>query len=300
LPLIAVSDVHLGYLEGKDSISDTKNFISFLGKLAERTDITDFVICGDLLDMWRRDLVGVTLENLHILKMIQDLQPKINVHLTDHYYPFHLTKCDPKKCLRLTEGNKAYYFKHGYDFEYIMKISEEFFDLLCDTSDDSGEFLSALWDRLDLKAKKQIIDLLKEVENKQEDMQNPLVDLLEIIDLLKEENKQKDKKQNPLVDLLEILEKKPGERLHLQGNRFNVPDIGSNKKNYLGRTYTPVLVYGHTHKPFHHQNEINLGSWLKTEEKHNTYLEVINDKERLMVWNKDDWDKNEEITKEVA
>lgn len=269
--IIAVSDVHLGYLKDKESISDTRNFIEFLKKTADRTDITDFVICGDLLDMWRRDIAGVTLENLHILKMIQELQPKndptlqprIKVHylagnhdyhichLNKHYYPFDLTGRDPKEYLRLTEGNKAYYFKHGYDFEPLMKLMECNFDLLCSHSDESGEFMSRLWDELNYEVK------------------------------------------NILAYLLNL---SPAQRSLLPRNGFNEPDIESLKEyelNNYGPTYTPVLVYGHTHKPFHHQNVINLGSWLKDiEEKHNTCLEIVNDKERLIVFDKDKCDKN--------
>ena len=77
--IIAVSDVHLGYMNASktESFSDKKSFVSFLDGLAGRDDITDFVICGDLLDMWRRDMVGVTIENLDILSRFQKLASKM-------------------------------------------------------------------------------------------------------------------------------------------------------------------------------------------------------------------------------
>jgi UDP-2,3-diacylglucosamine pyrophosphatase LpxH len=249
--IIAVSDVHLGYMKNKkESLSDTKNFISFLEDLAKRNDITHFVICGDLLDMWRRDMVGVTIEILHILEMIQDLQSKMEVlylagnhdyhicHLTKYNYPFGLMEgIDPKGGKKITEeGGKTYLFKHGYDFELLMKKCECFFDLLCSTSDEAGEFKSWLWDQLKLDpiTKKLLSALLKTIEER----------------MLMPENE-------------------------IDPNPFIKSSLQKDE----------VLVFGHTHKPFHSQDKINLGSWIKYPEKmHNTYLEVIKDQERLLVW----------------
>jgi len=88
--IIAVSDVHLGY-----SLSDKENFGKFLDDLAKKGninkngDINHFVICGDLLDMWRRDMAGVTIENLDILSKLQNLKnlnPSIEVHYLGRAY----------------------------------------------------------------------------------------------------------------------------------------------------------------------------------------------------------------------
>jgi UDP-2,3-diacylglucosamine pyrophosphatase LpxH len=56
MTIIAVSDVHLGYKN-----CDKKSFKDFLDYVAVREDITDFVILGDFLDMWRRDIAGFTM-----------------------------------------------------------------------------------------------------------------------------------------------------------------------------------------------------------------------------------------------
>ena len=134
--IIAVSDVHLGYMNASkmESFSDKKSFVSFLDGLAGRDDITDFVICGDLLDMWRRDMVGVTIENLDILSRFQKLASKMKVHymagnhdyhiryLTRFPYPFGFTECiDPRKGIALQDGGKTFLFKHGYDFEPLCR-----------------------------------------------------------------------------------------------------------------------------------------------------------------------------------
>ena len=90
--IIAVSDVHLGYMNASktESFSDKKSFVSFLDGLAGRDDITDFVICGDLLDMWRRDMVGVTIENLDILSRFQKLASKMKVHYMAGNHDYHI------------------------------------------------------------------------------------------------------------------------------------------------------------------------------------------------------------------
>jgi UDP-2,3-diacylglucosamine pyrophosphatase LpxH len=63
--IIAVSDVHLGYLkedDSKQSLSNKTGFCDLLRDIEARDDINHLVICGDMLDMWRRDMVGVTIE----------------------------------------------------------------------------------------------------------------------------------------------------------------------------------------------------------------------------------------------
>ena len=90
--IIAVSDVHLGHVNAgrTENFSDKNNFISFLDSLAKRDDITDFVICGDLLDMWRRDMVGVTIENLDILNRFRTLQSKMKIHYLAGNHDYHV------------------------------------------------------------------------------------------------------------------------------------------------------------------------------------------------------------------
>ena len=56
--IIAVSDVHLGYNE-----CNKNEFNSFINNIDEN-NCNRLVICGDFLDMWRRETVGVVLENI--------------------------------------------------------------------------------------------------------------------------------------------------------------------------------------------------------------------------------------------
>ncbi|MGD1061518.1 MAG: hypothetical protein ABR879_08695, partial [Methanomassiliicoccales archaeon] len=56
---IVVSDVHLG-----SEKSDKEAFNAFLISLHDDNEVTDLVLLGDLVDMWRRDASGVFLENM--------------------------------------------------------------------------------------------------------------------------------------------------------------------------------------------------------------------------------------------
>jgi UDP-2,3-diacylglucosamine pyrophosphatase LpxH len=74
--IIAVSDLHLGYLkkdDKKQSLSNKSGFCDLLEDLDARDDINHLVICGDMLEMWRRDMVGVTIENIDVLNKLKSL-----------------------------------------------------------------------------------------------------------------------------------------------------------------------------------------------------------------------------------
>ena len=323
MAIIAISDVHLGYMINEKELADTKKFIDFLGHLAkgdlvDKDHVTDFVICGDFLDMWRRDMAGVVIENLHILKMIQHLQPRknpkgpeINVHylagnhdyhighLKKYYYPFDFKKgIDPTKGFELPdkESGKTYWFKHGYDCEPLMLEAKRrhVFDLLSCTSDEIGDFQSLLWNifskieafgKFDIKAILGCIadgDAIKIIESLFQ-LSNSLVS---------------PEQKEPIKKLRKNILKSFDERILLKGNRFKMSDY----LKYLKEN--EPLVFGHTHKPFHYEKgnkkAINLGSWIKDDSSqgeriHNTYLEIKDGQERLLVYLGEN--KKEEIPK---
>ena len=296
--IIAVSDVHLGYMNANktESFSDKKNFVSFLDGLAGRDDIRDFVICGDLLDMWRRDMVGVTIENLDILNRLQKLTSKMKVHyiagnhdyhiryLTRFPYPFGFTeRIDPRKGLPLQDGGKTFLFKHGYDFEPVMSESECFFDLLCSTSDEAGEFKSWLYDtisNIDAVRWQDIETALK--------MFGGLIDdtVKRAIRALFQPRSCDASGGNAMglpkkAVLSALLDKTTEERMNGKDGGFNFNALkmaalnaGKNEKN-------TVLVFGHTHRPFHTPNVINLGSWIQGYPSYDTYLEISNGNAKL-------------------
>ena len=80
---IVVSDVHLGT---EDSNRD--KFTEFIENLGD--DVERLVLLGDIFDFWRRDPVGVLLENIDMVQKLLSLEPEINVFFVVGNHDFHL------------------------------------------------------------------------------------------------------------------------------------------------------------------------------------------------------------------
>ncbi len=244
--IIAVSDVHLGYMnpdDKKESLSNKDDFEKFLDMVANRDGIDKLVLCGDVFDMWARDMVGVFIENADILYKLQMLQSKMEVYYVignhDYYvrklknfrYQFSFYKGD---ILTLQDSGTTYRFKHGYDFEPIM--NEIYFDALCYSNDELGNIAS--------RAYKVWTNWYEKFtgEGQFESMLEPAKKRLSPAKITD-------------IELRACRSVKDGE----------------------------ILVFGHTHKPFINKkgNVVNLGSWTKDSEVPNTYLEVKDGKMKL-------------------
>lgn len=250
--IIAVSDVHLGYDK-----SDKDAFRDFLFVVSEMKNIDKFVICGDCLDMWRRDMAGVIIENMDILHQLQLLKSenKMEVHYIVGNHDYHLTKLNHEyhypftfyeskihkdllnpdyfQPLPLKDGGKIFRFTHGYEYEPIMRASRHAFDMLCYSSDEIGDFGSDAWERLrGMLTGLQIKEIVRPASERLND--------------------QKIKKIEKIASEIRLQEDE-------------------------------TLVFGHTHKPFINRDGtmVNLGSWVKEYDVHNTYLEIKNGKMTL-------------------
>jgi UDP-2,3-diacylglucosamine pyrophosphatase LpxH len=258
--IIATSDQHLG--------SDTSNqssFEEFLDQII-RTDttITDFVLLGDVVDMWRRDASGVFLENRKIFENILSLPKNIKVHyvygnhdyhlryLEDHSYPFEF-----KECLRLFKDGMKYRFVHGHRFDGLQQ--EELLDPLCRTmSDDLGDIESVVWAMLT----RDLSDL--------------------------------EYFSYPISEKREILEKVE-ELLQKPETRFAVTSGAIMKEACSSVVPGEILVFGHTHVPFINESGtvVNTGCWVNEAPIHNTYVRLEAGGPRLFEFRKG------EITKRV-
>ena len=239
--LIAVSDVHLGYKH-----CDRDAFSRFLDWVAVQEDVSDLVIAGDLLDMWRRDMVGVTLENSDIIsKMIAMQQDGINVHYiagNHDYCVRHLTifpnKFNFTSKLELTEGDTKYKFIHGWEIDPDQ--SSIYFDALCHTSDRYGRLADRVWDVYSRWI-------------------SPLAYPAEWL------RRRKTKKE------MEVMLKPPEERGLIQIHDTVSPiEMGTATMN------GEVLVCGHTHVPriIESDNYVNCGSWCCNERIFDTYVAI--------------------------
>ena len=253
--ILAVSDIHLGY-----SQSNVDEFDAFLQTTIGRTDVDILVVLGDFIDMWRRDISGLFLENHQILQSLLTLQQKKKVFYVAGNHDYHLLKLvdhkypiEFKKELTLPENEVTYVFKHGYEFD-----SEQWppvMELLCDnTSDEVGQVRSDIWDRLTSTG--QTLESIKY-----------LIELLHFT------------KENYVQHLLTP----PKVRLSATFGEVEKKAAQSVQEGQL-------LVFGHTHRPFVSptQNLVNAGSWVNDEETYNTYVELDGKNIRLMRYGQGD------------
>ena len=79
--IIAVSDLHLG-----DLASNRTGFLSFIEDFLKPKcdEITDLVLLGDILDLWRRNCSRVILDNLDILNDVCSLGFHIHYIVGNH------------------------------------------------------------------------------------------------------------------------------------------------------------------------------------------------------------------------
>lgn len=241
-----MSDVHLGYEQ-----SDKKSFNSFLDGLQHDDEVTDLVLLGDIVDMWRRDSSGVFLENHDTFEKVLGLGTKMCVHYIVGNHDFHLLKIkghsyplDFIRGLDLTDGDFNYRFLHGYEFDQDQK--ESHMEALCRVMSDAVENIES--------------DAWSTMTRGLGDLRSMLVD-----PLMRERRKQRGG-----------LMLKPEIRLkeRLRGIERYVCSIVRSGE---------ILVFGHTHRPFINKAETvaNCGSWVNDSTIHNTYIELHNGKPRL-------------------
>ena len=229
---IVVSDVHLG-----TELSDRDRFIDFIDNL--ENDVDRLVLLGDILDFWRRDPVGVLLENIDVIQKLLSLEPAINVSYVLGNHDFHLIRFprsyfgsifDLNYDLSLIYGETTYRFIHGYQLEYkrfgTLAAYEMFADEMCEAGDDVGRVADAVWKRVCGGGK--------------------------------------------VIDRIRNLIGRPNWVSKIVGETVAPPDKRDLKKleGYAaqlttGRYAGEFLIYGHTHEPFvkTEKNIANTGSW---------------------------------------
>jgi UDP-2,3-diacylglucosamine pyrophosphatase LpxH len=258
---MVVSDVHLG-----SKTCDVGSFNSFLLSLHDDPELTDLVLLGDIVDMWRRDASGVFLEGMETMQIIKDLQKKMKVHWVAGNHDYHVLKLKNRaphyhypfeftKTLQLTDGDRTYIFMHGYEFEYghALRLIRPSMDILCHfMSDLDGIDEEKLWNSL----RRKVLDLhytivTQRLERRLKRLPRSLND--------GPEERLADKK-------LEVVERRAYEVV----------------KGKAGH----VLIFGHTHHPFIGKGEdlVNTGSWVTESPVHNTYVVLENGRARLFVY----------------
>lgn len=238
--IVAFSDVHLGY-----DHSNSDAFMEFLLELQKRNDLGDVVIVGDLVDLWRRDIVGLEFELSRYMEELKNLQKKVKVHyvfgnhdfhvgyLKNHDYPF-----EPQSSLSIERFGYTIRFLHGHQCDPLQNIlGPDTSEILCWTlSDNIGEAKSWLWDLFGSKSKLQKEEFLAKVDSL----------------MIPPEDARRTEALGSVSDFVECIEafiKVTGEK--------------------------EFIVFGHTHKPFIDLNRrvANTGCWINGAIQTNTYFE---------------------------
>jgi UDP-2,3-diacylglucosamine pyrophosphatase LpxH len=229
--------------------------------------VTDLVLLGDIVDMWRRDASGIFLENMDTMEIVKGLQRKIKVHWIAGNHDYHLLKLKNRaphynypfefhETLELVDGDTTYRFMHGYEFEYgnELKYIRPVLEILCHfMSDAEGVPEDELW----VEISKKIGDLHYSALSHQ----------LEGKDLII--------KHKSLHD-------SPGERL-----KDKLDKVEMSAYDEIRDRPGHILIFGHTHHPFINKREnlVNTGSWVRETTPHNTYVVLEGGKPRLFVFN---------------
>ncbi|MDA4123483.1 MAG: metallophosphoesterase family protein [Thaumarchaeota archaeon] len=250
MSIVAVSDQHLG-IETVDKAA----FNRFLDQIQTDDSVTDLVLLGDVVDMWRRDASGVFLENKDTFDRIIALQKKMHVYYIAGNHDYHVLRLQGhgypvafQKDLSLQQAGVTIRFLHGYEFDEMQR--EHFMESLCHAmSDEKGSRDNNIWAALG-----------------RDDS-----DLKRFFDSIFRKGSMRAQAQALLLDPTERLKETLG---------------GVEKKARESVLPGQVLIFGHTHRPFIDSagNLANTGSWLTTAPIHNTYIRIEGGKPRLFVF----------------
>ncbi|MBE0526271.1 MAG: metallophosphoesterase [Candidatus Thorarchaeota archaeon] len=151
--IIAVSDLHLG-----DPVSNRNGFLSFIDKFLKPNcnEISELVLLGDILDLWRRNTSSVIHDNLDILKDVCNLGFQVHYIVGNHdfimkefgpeeltYNPKNMTVSDGQV---LTNGGSKFRFVHGHQMSYwyALPFYEAFSRAMCIVNEEI-EDASNVW-----------------------------------------------------------------------------------------------------------------------------------------------------------
>lgn len=282
--IIAVSDVHLGYgdedNEPQEPHCNKKAFNKFLEQLKTEIPCDRLVICGDFLDLWRRDLLGVVLENQDTFDWLQKAHENgVKLHFVvgnhDYYIRNFLWNIDPteddiefRKNLLLVEKDNGsnrpkWMFLHGDEFDSIQ--IEHFYDAFCMSNNFLGNLMEKtyqLWQET-VSLFRRLIGIFRKGSY---EYKHNFSKLPAELRFSPEETPKDPKNKLDPVNLLKSVNK-------------NAEKLA--KKQRAG------LIFGHTHSPGLSATGFllaNTGSWVTNPKKNrvsNTFAEIKNGKVNL-------------------
>ena len=276
--ILVVSDVHLGYRDNKKNYCNKEQFDVFLTDILEKKiSCNRLIVCGDFLDMWRRDIAGVILENvdtLNILEAIQETDIQVNLVVGNHdYYMRHFEKSkfgykftfhEGLKLINSTVEDSEFWFLHGDEFDILQNLI--YYDALCFTNDEQGMLASDAWTWF-LRQYSWIKQIWYRLKRLIKRMELPLQTAdkrfnIHILDLIAQQAR-----NSPELLSLPSLDEFP------RTERKALEFAKSQEK-------LRVLVFGHTHQPFLHVTDKrcigNPGTWENRSKVNNTFIKIEN------------------------
>lgn len=195
--IIAVSDVHLGMILGNGNSEEEiyekyreAQFSDFLDSL-DFSNISDFVLLGDILDFWRHDFLNVIVNERRHIDKLNELANKYK-NTTNFYYiagnhDYHLLWLNEngadypiriEKSVELKSNKKVFYFIHGYQLEVLswslykpLLIYENFSEDMCLVGEEGGQLADSLWKNyLENSSYLKPKSILEEILHKTEDI----------------------------------------------------------------------------------------------------------------------------------
>ena len=262
MSIVAVSDVHLGMKGAKE-----QKFIDFLESL-DFKNISDFVLLGDIIDIWRRDFTKAVIECSRSLTLLNDLVDTTKIHYVvgNHdYYMLRLYQLhgqnfpvEVKKSAVISSKSQEFFFFHGYQLEVLcnphyksMKTYETFSENMCLAGDDEGNAADAAY-----KLFRSCDAILHKLKRLPENPWDAMKSMME----LPEKRIRNVHRHNVIKPIMELAE--------------------AETRHYLfGIRPEQFLVYGHTHVPYVNPDGMvaNTGSWGFGDKRTCDYLEIIDD-----------------------
>jgi len=257
MSIIAVSDTHIGAPRGNAAAFD-----DFLLDMLDRPDVSDLVLCGDILDFWRCDVMDMMIESAPIMdRLISIADEGVNVHYIAGNHDYIMRKAESKHkrinfstSLTLFEeggengDERRWGFLHGWEFDKFM--NPDYFDALCYANTTHGDMIR--------KTFKTYLRFLPPVEAFLSSLIGWSIrgDMTRMVD---EHDKQG------------LLDNRAPEGHDVLGSA-EFPDGG--------------LVFGHLHMPYMNTSEkmINCGSWHRSYPVHNTFVEIDGSTVHLRRW----------------
>jgi UDP-2,3-diacylglucosamine pyrophosphatase LpxH len=150
---VAVSDLHLGYKP-----ANKLAFEHFVSTVLAKNSIKNFILIGDILELWRRVNEEVIEENIALLKRIMNLQNIQNIYYVrgNHDYIARKLLKDrlnrfkfKKKLILETRQIEKFLFIHGHEMCMERKWLTDAYDKFCLWNCNAGQLgriESILWE----------------------------------------------------------------------------------------------------------------------------------------------------------